>query len=72
MNTGDVWTVTAKGPTVAAGDTPFVAVTEYEKAVIPEGTVPESAPVVALIDTHPGAPETRAKVGAGLPDAVNV
>jgi hypothetical protein len=29
------------------------------KVVVPEGTVPESAPVLELIDIHDGAPEAR-------------
>ena len=31
------------------------------------GTVPEMAPVVALIDSQAGAPDTSEYVGAGLP-----
>ena len=49
-------TATVNGPAVALGDTPFEATTEYEKLVVPVVGVPETLPVVELIDKNEGAP----------------
>src|SRR5580704_7324425 len=64
-------TVTVNGPASASGLSPFDAVTEYTKLVVPAGGDPDTTPVDPSIDKNAGAPDPRANVGAGLPDAPN-
>ena len=49
-------TATVKGPALASGLTPFEAVTEKVKVVVPIGGVPVTAPVVGSMDRKAGAP----------------
>ena len=59
-------------PVTALGTVLLLAVTEYEKPVVPVGGVPETAPVVELMVSHVGAAELRAYVGTGVPVAMNL
>ena len=43
----------------------FEALTWYENEVVPDGGVPETAPVRGVGSSHAGAPEASANVGAG-------
>ena len=66
-------TVTVKGPALASGLTPFEAVTEKVKVVVPVGGVPVTAPVVGLMDKKVGAPSASEYVMVfGVPVAWKV
>ncbi len=66
------FTTTVNGPAVALGSVPLLATTLYVNDVVPIGSVPLTAPVVALIVRKLGAPVPRAYVGAGVPVAWKV
>ena len=75
MNTGAAVageTFTVNSPVTASGEVLLLAVTEYEKPVVPVGGVPETSPVVELMVSHVGAAVLRAYVGRGVPVAMNV